>query len=127
MIYTSYISNLKNIPDNYYKLIITRYNKINPKNFNNCFHAAVLSPNEQLLKEFKNGEISYQEFYDRFLKQVYNDNFAKDVIKKILDYDRKDLNVVLLCYEKDLKDCHRCIVGKILERNGGRVKYEIQT
>lgn len=69
-------------------------------------------PEWNLVKDFKDGKISWRE-YEAFFYMMLKDNMKgkEEVIKKwCKDNDR----VCLLCFEKDDKFCHRRIVREYL-------------
>lgn len=85
-----------------------------------CFE---LAPSRKLLKGYKAGEITQEEYakqYKAFLKTV---NWG-EVIEKLFQisdkYDGSDL--VLCCYEKPDDFCHRHILAEFLTKQGMEVE-----
>ena len=114
MIYTSYFGNLRNIPKNIFRIAISRtspiWNKHRPPTYN------YLVPTQMDL-------FAYRVDNDA---GVYANNYRENVLSKLNPDDVvKDLydlsngrDVVLLCYEKPPRFCHRQIVAKWLNDAG---------
>ncbi len=102
--HTSYFScpQLKTInPDNLYS--ISRYP---PKSWKGNL-VKDLSPNENLLRLIKSGEITFNEFKYNYLAQLeylYTIGKLEGIMLKIPNQS------ILLCYEKDKDICHRSIL-----------------
>lgn len=111
MLYTSYISNIKNIPDNFRKIIIMRYV---PKSLKDPKYdlewMPSLAPSEILLNNYKNNKISFTEFKDRFIEELMFRKDLQDDLKSIVEDLQNGNDVCLICCEKDYLDCHRTIV-----------------
>lgn len=115
MLYTSYISNIKNIPDNMRKIIVMRYM---PKSLKdpkyNLEWMPSLAPSEDLLNNYKSKGLTFSMFNSSFVEELLTRKDAKDSIENIL----KDLNqgneICLICCEKDYMLCHRTIVRHLI-------------
>lgn len=112
MIYTSYFGNLRNIPKNIFKIAISRTLPVE--------HCAVIY---QYLMPTQMDLFSYRVNHDA---AFYANNYRANVLSKLNPHDVvKDLydlsdgrDIVLLCYEKPPKFCHRHIVSKWLTDAG---------
>lgn len=111
MIYTSYWGNLKNLIKRFGKenvISISRYNR-----FWDGKRCSLLYPSIQLLKDYKNGNITEEEYtriFNRYLSTLNVDNCYKTFN-----------NCVLVCYEK-YGFCHRHLIREWLNRNGYECK-----
>jgi len=71
-----------------------------------------LSPSEELLTNFQNKLITWDEYQKRFLQEME----SKTVLLKTLAEKAKNQNVTLLCCERDDKECHRRLLKEIIEK-----------
>jgi len=111
MIFTSYFANEKNILGK--KLAIAN---ILPKNIKMDKYNA-LSPNIDLLSDYKQGKIDNKAFSEKFYYQLDKLD-AKKVYKDIN-------NTTLFCYEKPNEFCHRTLVRKwFAKRNKLIMEYK---
>ena len=112
MIYTSYYGNLRNISKNIFRIAISR-----------------TSPIDQLAPTYKDLMPTLEDLFKYRATNdwaVYESNYKADVLSKLNPDDVvKDLydlsggrDVVLLCYEKPPRFCHRQIVAKWLNDAG---------
>lgn len=112
MIYTSYYENLKNIPDNVYKISISLKTPFG-MNFYNCKE---LCPALEILSSYKDGIIDENGY-----KELFNKNLNKlnpfSLIKKLYSIAGGN-DIVLLCYEKPNDFCHRHLVANWLNSYG---------
>ena len=114
MLYTSYIGNLRNIPDNENTIYIfvTRWKpKINTNKFvSKTFWRPNLGPSETLLTRWKSGNMNWIEYRKTFLEEGETNPLFKGGLAEVLTYlnDKKD--IYLLCYEKEDINCHRSIL-----------------
>ena len=123
MLYTTYLSKLKNIPENALKLIITRFppKYLNLNEYPNTYIVKQLAPSIQLLTHYKqnnNWEWYVKEFQ---LEMQTRKDMIKAInrLKEILD-DEED--VYLICYEKDYTKCHRNLIARKLQQEGYNCK-----
>lgn len=74
---------------------------------------SLLSPSWELLNYAKENKISFEEYKERFLKELKQRPF---VVEKLRTLKRigKDRLIFLVCFEKDASKCHRSIVRDIL-------------
>ena len=79
-----------------------------------------LAPEDKLLKEYKNGTITEEEYTKIYKKQVFNKNNEQyNKLKEILDSGQ---NVTIHCYCGKDKFCHRYILGNYFKKLG----YEVE-
>ena len=121
MIYTTYLSNLKNLPndDKTKKYLITRWkprNTIDVKKYN-LEWAPQLAPTELTLAKYKDGSIDWKEYRQRYIDESFSNPLFIDGLKEIVDYNDKGYDIFLICYEKDDSTCHRSILKEILQIN----------
>ena len=121
MIYTTYLSNLKNLPNDEKtkKYLITRWkprNTIDVKKYN-LEWAPQLAPTELTLAKYKDGSIDWKEYRQRYIDESFSNPLFIDGLKEIVDYNDKGYNIFLICYEKNDSTCHRSILKEILQIN----------
>ena len=121
MIYTTYLSNLKNLPNNEKtkKYLITRWkprNTIDLKKYN-LEWAPNLAPTELTLSKYTDGSINWKEFRERFINESFDNRLFVDGLSEIIELNNEGYDIFLICYEKDDKVCHRSILKEILEFN----------
>ena len=121
MIYTTYLSNLKNLPnDEKTKIyLITRWkprNTIDVKKYN-LEWAPQLAPTELTLAKYKDGSIDWKEYRQRYIDESFDNPLFIDGLKEIVEYNDKGYDIFLICYEKDDSTCHRSILKEILQIN----------
>ena len=121
MIYTTYLSNLKNLPNDKKtkKYLITRWkprNTIDVKKYN-LEWAPQLAPTELTLAKHKDGSIDWKEYRQRYIDESFDNPLFIDGLKEIVDYNDKGYDIFLICYEKDDSTCHRSILKEILQIN----------
>lgn len=126
MIYTSYFGNMKKLPDDEYTYVAISATV--PEGIN-CLHYKKLAPSYDNLKQYKEGSISFEQYKDRYINETLSKLKPVDVVTEIkhnLGVELNNKHIVLLCYEKDVKGCHRSIVGKWLSDAGIVVKEIIR-
>lgn len=121
MIYTTYLSNLKNLPNDEKtkKYLITRWkprNTIDLKKYN-LEWAPNLAPTELTLSKYTDGSINWREFRERFINESFDNRLFVDGLSEIIELNNEGYDIFLICYEKDDKVCHRSILKEILEFN----------
>lgn len=124
MIYTTYLSNLKNIPENSIKILITRWrprNTINKEKYGLLWRPN-LAPSELTLSQRKDGNLNWQQFRKQYIQESYDNQLFIDGLNEIMDYDDAGKDVFLICYEKDELECHRIILKEILILNNYNCK-----
>lgn len=107
MIYTSYWGNLKNLVKKFGKeniICVSRWTK-----FWNGKKCSMLFPSEELLKGYKSGKISKEEYKKIYMS--YLDSLNVDNCYKVFN------GCCFVCYEKE-GFCHRHIISEWLRKNG---------
>lgn len=72
-----------------------------------------LSPSWALLNYAKEYKISFEEYKERFLRELKKRPFALEKLRNLKRIG-KDRVIFLVCLEKDASKCHRSIVKDIL-------------
>ena len=126
MIYTTYLSNLKNLPNDEKtkKYLITRWkprNTIDVKKYN-LEWAPQLAPTELTLAKYKDGSIDWKEYRQRYIDESFDNPLFIDGLKEIVEYNDKGYDIFLICYEKNDSTCHRSILKEILQINNYKCK-----
>ena len=121
MIYTTYLSNLKNLPNDEKtkKYLITRWkprNTIDVKKYN-LEWAPQLAPTELTLAKYKDGSIDWKEYRQRYIDESFSNPLFIDGLKEIIEYNDEGYDIFLICYEKNDSTCHRSILKEILQIN----------
>ena len=112
MLFTTYISNIKNIPEEFHKniIIIARYFK------SDKFKKDIrLCPSDWLLKSYKSCEISWEEFESEFKKQM-NTGTTLQAMRELYRRLKNGEDIILVCYEKDDTQCHRRLIREFLSQ-----------
>lgn len=76
-----------------------------------------LAPSEQLFRDYKSCKISWLQFEQRFLNEI-----NKEAIKDLCSLLNEGDNVLLLCFEKKNKFCHRRLIAEFIKELGYEVK-----
>ena len=114
MVYTTYISNMKNIPQDAKKILIMRYIPKSLKDDKyNLMWMPDLAPQQAILNQYKNNEISFEDLTLAFKRYLVLKEEAKIAINKLKDMLSKE-DVYLICCEKDSSICHRTILKEYL-------------
>ena len=74
---------------------------------------SVLSASKKLLYDYKEGRINWQEFENRFRKEIINNPKAIAELKRLKELSLKK-EVYLICYEKNYP-CHRFILINLIK------------
>lgn len=115
-LYTTYLSKMKDLPEGIVKAVIMRIPPMSIKTIPNTIHIPQLSPNLDILKEYKQSN-DFNTFSDNFNEQLIND---KETVKYLnllieaLEYN----DVALICCEKDYNICHRTLIANYLSNLG---------
>lgn len=117
MLYTTYFSNMKNIPEDAIKLIVTRYT---PRDFNILQYpkthiVSELAPTAQLLNSYNNTNKTHEDwvnFKTNFINEIGQREELKYNINKIIKALNKGLDVCLVCYERNYFMCHRYLLAQ---------------
>ena len=73
-------------------------------------HNPDLAPTKDILNSYKKGDISWEEYEDKFLNLMSQRNIEKYINEDYFD------NVCLLCSEHQPHFCHRRLVAEYLKR-----------
>jgi uncharacterized protein YeaO (DUF488 family) len=97
------------------RVLITRYypRGVKKDHFHVWFRS--LSPSANLLKQYKNGTETWEEFEEAFVSEIRHNSESSKQLKDILKRS-KHSNVTLLCYERTGHNCHRYIVKDLLNK-----------
>jgi len=71
-----------------------------------------LAPSIELLNDYKNRKISWEEYEERYLKEIEK---RKGPINKLIGLVKEKGVLTLLCAEKEDKYCHRRLLKEYLE------------
>ena len=111
MINTGYFACLHKYPQNETFLVVSRtYPRWLKKGYS--WHPE-LAPSPKLLKDWKNGGISWQEYTRRYKEEMKTPQ-AQDSIINLATWSAAD-TFRLLCYEKEWP-CHRFILKELIEK-----------
>lgn len=121
MLYINYLANIKNTPERVKKYLIVR---IPPKHFNffqnsDIKHMPQLSPSQNLLYSYKNKNISFNQFKEKFVNEIENRQDMKQAIEKLVKDLKHGENICLICYEEDSNECHRKIIADYIKSKYG--------
>lgn len=117
MLYSTYISNIKNLTDKQKSQVLNIARYFNSKEFNKDFR---LCPSQDLLNAYKTGNLDWDDFvveFKRQMKQGETLTALRELYKKA-----KTEDVILVCYEKDYNMCHRKLIGDFIAGYG--IQYE---
>lgn len=112
MIYTSYFSNIRNLPIKIIPISIARYR---PQNMW-IEEWTEYAPTSDILWKYKNDKITESQYRELYLDQLSRVDFTK-----ITEAN----NIALVCYEKSGDFCHRNILAeKLRELNIDIEEYD---
>lgn len=119
MLYTTYFAQLKHIPEEDTKLIITRFPPkwIKLEDHKNLFLVKELSPSSGLLLDYKKNN-SWDDYVERFTHEMHYRKDMANMLYRLQGYLEKGNDVYLLCYEKDCTRCHRSLIGEYFQDRG---------
>ena len=127
-VYTSYFSSPKVKQFDGYKISIARYGSIV------AFNSIILAPPESILREYKNEKIDFEVYKKLYLMQLEEAGIEaikkqfQDMLKTVENFigkDNADKDIVLLCYEKNPKECHRSIFADWWQEKTGEIIKEL--
>lgn len=102
MLKESYLANMKNLPKNVVKIVVTR----------SAGH--MLSPSKTLLYSYKKGDMAWDEYVKTFYREM--DNPACVAIMRAIKKIAETQDVYLLCYELPGKNCHRHLLIDMINK-----------
>lgn len=119
MLYTTYFSQLDKLPKNAIKLVVTRYA---PKDFNILKYEKLhvvsqLGPSKELLNKYNSTQKGYEDwmnFKEEFLKEIETREELQYNINKIINGLKRNIDVYLICYERNYNRCHRTILAEYI-------------
>lgn len=112
MIYTSYYGNIRNLSAN---TLTARISRGAPVDCSVCI--PWLYPSASLLRRFKAGECSEEDYVEEYLQQL--DDVPQSDWVWLLELCRKNgKNLALICFETPNTFCHRHIIAAVLNRMG---------
>lgn len=109
MLRESYLANMKNLPESAEKIVVTR----------TAGH--ILSPSKSLLWDYKKGRITWDQYVERFNREMNND-LCIAAMRKI-KWTAKNKDVYLICYEKT-GNCHRFLLIDMINKLDDAEKKE---
>lgn len=112
-IYTSYIGNWRNFPEDSEVFMVTRSIPAWVK----FKQVPELAPNKILFHKFKYWGMSQEEFIKQYRSQLTSIN-----LKQTIENLSSSKNIILTCYEKPEDFCHRHILAIELIKLGYNVK-----
>lgn len=121
MIRVTSLSNLRKCQEEFDEVwIISRHVKNQMKGIT---QVTDLSPSYDLLRKYttleKEGKWNADSFDKQYLPDFIKEMASSDVVVQRLNYlckmDKEGKNICLLCFCKDERECHRSIVGGILQ------------
>ena len=71
-----------------------------------------LAPSTHLLKLYKDGIVSWDEFVDTYKREMKHTANSMCCVKQLSAYGT---DVTLLCYEPDGQNCHRYLLKELIE------------
>ena len=108
MLYTTYISRIKDISDDARKIIVMRYM---PKSLKdpkyNLEWMPYLAPQDMILNKYKSGAITFNELLEEFNTYLDSNKLVKQLIEDIKKDLSKGKDIYLICCEKNHFECHR--------------------
>lgn len=116
-LYLSSISNIKKIPDNVIKLLITRKPIKNYKKYD-IYYVPSLAPSLQLFSEYSSGNKSWKEFVFTFRRDMILNKELNIYLDKVYKQIMSGKNVALICYCSDSDKCHRGIIANYFKELG---------
>ena len=122
MLYSTYISKMKNIPEGKKKYLITRFipNKFDVDKYENLTHRPDLSPSQTLLLRYKQDD-DWAYFEMKFKREMNDREDLKLALEDIIK-ESKEEDIYIICYEKEVEICHRRLIGEYVRKQG--IKYE---
>lgn len=113
-LYSTYISNIKNLTKEQQDqvLIIARYFK--PGKFKKDFR---LCPSVDLLNAYKTHEIDWEDYEVYFAEEMKKDPMVTG-LRELYKRLKNGEDIILVCYERDYTNCHRRLIGEFLRQFG---------
>jgi uncharacterized protein YeaO (DUF488 family) len=102
MLKESYLANMKNLPKDSVKIVVTR----------SVGH--MLSPSRTLLWDYKKGKIKWDDYVKTFYREM--DNPACVAIMREIKKIAETRDVFLICFEAPGKNCHRYLLIDMINK-----------
>ena len=118
MLYTTYLSNMKNIPKNCLPVIIMRMVPASIIRYD-YLHISDFSPETETLLQYKKDK-DWDIFKEKFLLEIENNKNAQKYIEQLIEA-LSYIDICLICCEKDYEHCHRTLLLEYLKN-----KYNIE-
>lgn len=114
MLYTTYISNMRNLPEGKY-VLVTRWapKSLDLSKFNDASWEPILAPSDTLLASYKNGAMTKIEMFNKY-KEALSSLACEELILSLAQQVKQGEDVFLICYEKEAFDCHRSILAQYI-------------
>lgn len=120
MLYTSYISNMKNLPEGK-MVLITRWapKSLDLTKFDDAYWEPILAPADSLLASYKNGAMTKAEMLSKYKEYLDNSLAVNEICYQIVNEIKEGKDVFFICYEKEVHDCHRCTLAQFISDKFG--------
>jgi len=112
MIETGYFAKIKTYPETDWLLCVARKYPWFVKQ-GKMTHMIELAPSNELLKDWKEGSITWEEYEERYRSELSSSSLARNGIAWIGLKDAQGETVRLLCWEKE-PPCHRFILKDMI-------------
>lgn len=136
MLYTTYLSKIKKIPENVQTIVITRFPpqwvKLAPhkktdqfikiENIKNGWLVKDLAPYEKTLLDHKE-DGDWEKYVERFTEQM-NENPMKNLIERLIKALESGKDICLVCFCKDIEHCHRGLLAKDIVLRGKNIEHK---
>ena len=119
MLYTSYISNMRNLPEGK-MVLITRWapKSLDLSKFDDAQWIPYLAPCDSLLAAYKNGTMTKAEMLQQYRDYLDNSLAVKEICYTLAkEVTEEEKNIYLICYEKEAFECHRSILAQYISDN----------
>jgi len=103
MLKTGYLAKLKSYPSSEERVLVMRGRGNNE-----------LAPSRALLKKWKKGSITWEEYEDVFRKKMESSE-SQERLEEIARQVSEGRDIRLICYEGEDKHCHRHILKSMIE------------
>lgn len=113
MLITTYFPKIKQIPDDYIKLIITRFPPkwLDISKYPNTYIMKNLAPLQEILLDYKKDK-DWNRYVERFNNQMSMYYPTANTIRKLGRGLQKGKKYAVICYEKDYIHCHRSLLAE---------------
>lgn len=113
MLYTSYISNMRNLPEGNY-ILVTRWapKSLDLSKFDDAQWISYLAPSDSLLASYKNGAMTKAQMLEEYKENLTRSLAANEACYIIAEKVKEGKDVFLICYEKEAFDCHRSTLAQ---------------